>query len=205
VSHSKKPKEISVTKVKGETLYSSAGDDFLNGGGGADTYVFNLTLRSLDDSISALFRDGDTPNQNANWQAWDNYLEQLQAWRAELTALYGADANTSLVSNALYRMARDEYGEVPQFDPSYDSEPSWVLDTQGNDTIAQLVAKQGDRISVNISREIMEAHATTSVRDVDGDGELDTVLEFSGNGQIVILGSSWSSISELWDAGLIIN
>tara|TARA_R110000868_G_scaffold388966_1_gene658108 strand:- start:1928 stop:2623 length:696 start_codon:yes stop_codon:yes gene_type:complete len=187
-----------------DILVGGSGNDFLNGGGGADTYVFDFTLRNEGDAIADLFRNGNTPNQNADWSAWSNYLDQLTEWRADLIAQYGTDANESLITDALYKIARDEYGDVPDFDNSYQSFGKLVLDAEGNDIIAQLVIAQGDKIVVDISRAVMETHVTSRVADVNGDGKLDTILEFSGDGQITILGSAYSSVGALWDAGLIV-
>lgn len=186
-----------------DVLIGGEGDDFLNGGGGADTYVFDFTLRSDGEAIEELFRGGTTPNQNADWAAWDNYLDQLTEWRADLVAQYGPDTDESVISDALYKIAKDTYGEVPDFDNSFQSSGELVLDAQGNDVIVQLVISQGDKMQVNVDRETMEAHVTASVSDTNGDGKLDTVLEFSGEGEVVILGSAWSSVGELWDAGFI--
>lgn len=185
-----------------DVLIGGEGNDFLNGGGGADTYVFDFSLRNDGELIAELFRNGNTPNENADWAAWANYLDQLTEWRTDLVAQYGADSDDSVISDALYKIAKNNFGEVPDFDNSYQGAGKLVLDAEGNDIIAQLVFAQGDTMQVNVTRAIMEAHVTASVFDANGDGKMDTVLDFSGDGQIVVLGSAWSSVGAMWDGGV---
>lgn len=186
-----------------DILIGGAGNDFLNGGGAADTYIFNLTLRNTGELIEELFRNGNTPNQNADWEAWSNYLDQLQAWRIDLVNQYGPDTDESVISDALYKIARDTYGDVPDFDNSYLTQGNnFVLDAEGDDIIAQLVVAQGDKIRFNVTQDVLLQNITTEIIDINNDGKLDTVLNFSGEGQIAILNSQWNSVNQMLDLGL---
>jgi hypothetical protein len=101
-------------------IEGGAGDDILVGGeiqagneksqqsgeytvtksGAADTFVFNFTVEKTEGTVF-YFRsneDGtgsDTPSSSANLQAWTNYVNQANAWHAEMESKYGADADAS--------------------------------------------------------------------------------------------------------------
>jgi hypothetical protein len=78
-----------------DVLTGGEGNDLLTGGKGADTFVFNFTVTSNTVQQTVYFRDGDAPSTSADYKAWYNYDTQLDAWRAELSALYGVDLDAT--------------------------------------------------------------------------------------------------------------
>lgn len=84
-----------------DTITESSGTNVLTGGYGNDSFVFNIGLTSTT-GLQTVYLGGVTPGDglitaNANGQ-WNSYLSNLADWRAEMTALYGEDANTATTS-----------------------------------------------------------------------------------------------------------
>lgn len=80
-----------------DLLSGGGGSDTLTGGAGDDVFVFNFSLGPVTrfEETSVLFRQGTMPNGHADYAAWRNYAEQLAAWRADMTARHGDDADTT--------------------------------------------------------------------------------------------------------------
>jgi Ca2+-binding RTX toxin-like protein len=152
--------DIIVGGAGGDTINGGKGDDVLigaslqlqaggpnageysitnAGGGPADTFVFNFNI-SQSEGATLYFRDGNTPNYTANQQAWDNFQEQLAAWRAEMLALHGTDSDTGTQSTDIYTSAKKSqpstYVGTEVYDNSYTVAGETVItSTDGNDQI----------------------------------------------------------------------
>ncbi|MDP2333885.1 MAG: hypothetical protein Q8M19_24680 [Reyranella sp.] len=85
-----------------DTITESSGTNVLTGGYGNDSFVFNIGLTSTTSTQTVEYLGGAHPldgliTANANGQ-WNSYLSNLADWRAEMVALYGADADTTTES-----------------------------------------------------------------------------------------------------------
>jgi len=196
-----------------DTVEGGAGDDFLNAGGaggggrnadgvGYDTYVFNFSLVTTPGQ-TFVFRDGDTPNANADTSAWTQYAKQLDAWRSSLEAQY-----STTDQNSVDTINVDTYhrGVLTHFDldNTFTVGGSTVLKAEGNDTVAQLHKDDVLEFKGIASMDDVLAHITTSVADYNNDGDLDTMLSFDGgNGGVLILGAEYVTIQALVDSGHI--
>lgn len=77
--------------IDNDTIEGGLGNDTMSGGYGNDTFVFNFTVDSI--LKTANFSEvRDAPSTNADYKAWQNYTNQLEAWRTEMATLHGTDA-----------------------------------------------------------------------------------------------------------------
>lgn len=87
-----------------DTIVEASGNNTLTGGYGNDKFVFNIGFGVEQQTLH--YDDiHQTPTQvsGANTNGvWNSYLSNLNEWRAEMTALYGQDQNTSDVQTQNY-------------------------------------------------------------------------------------------------------
>ncbi|NIC41788.1 hypothetical protein [Aquabacterium sp. A08] len=192
-------------KTGADTITGGLGDDLLYGGNGAfsDTFVFNFTVSSktitttTTETIDLLFRDGNTPNEaNADAVAWNNYVKQLEAWRAELEALGFTDENieteTAFITTSTKKTTlTKEYEWDNSFVGSRDVEVTETVNTitgEGNDKIYQWgVANTADKlkfVGLSSDAEAVNYWDTWLNSEVVGN---DTKITFDG-GSITLIG-----------------
>jgi hypothetical protein len=99
-----------------DILVAGAGNDDLWGGNGDDAFVFRFSVEAgAGESTTVYFRatedgtGGDTPDANANPQAWLNFLSQLVAWREEMFEIHGADLDDSMDEVELVNKNLDKF------------------------------------------------------------------------------------------------
>lgn len=187
-----------------DLLIGGLGDDSLNGGGGSDIYRFNLTLTQT--AVAETFMDGKVPladgaySSNANG-LWNSYLDALGEWREVMTTTWGADANTDSQSyDYLFGSARRPHSGTATFDNTF-THVEEKLDAEGNDVVYQL--NQGDKLQFNITEAVALKHMDTSLVDYNSDGVMDTQINFSGDGAIVLLNQQFDNISALLGSGYV--
>ena len=172
-------------------------------GAGSDTFVFNFGL-SHSTGTTYYFRPnedgdgGDTPNQNANLSAWQNYMDQLEAWRGSMADKFGADADASSTGQALYTVKKS-VGSLGSYDNSYTvGGDGWTIESHdGTDRILQW--GEGDKLQLN-GLSGLDLATFDDLFDVALNNEGDTVLTWDG-GSITIDGMAITNVSEFYSAG----
>ena len=206
----------------GDIIEGGAGDDLLIGGelrqltsganageyqvdgAGADTFIFNFSL-SHSVGTTYYFRPneagtgGDTPNSNANLSAWENYMSQLDAWRAAMADENGADADTSATGEAIYTVKKAT-GSLGEYDNSYTvGQDGWVIESHdGTDTILQW--GEGDKLQLN-GLSGLDQNDFDSLFDVALNSDGDTVLSWTG-GSMTIDGMEISTVTDFYNAAI---
>jgi hypothetical protein len=195
-----------------DVLIGGEGDDQLTGGNGADTFVFNFTVTSSMVQKTVLFRDGNAPSTTADYKAWLNYDTQLDAWRAELSSVYGVDldaTDTFAVDITVNggSVKKPVYSTVEfSGDNSYtyfDEEASATIEGEGYDTVLDW-SNGADKLALNgLSNTEGAANYWGNFLtsdDVADDGK--TVISFDG-GSITLIGTDMS-IADLVTGGYVL-
>ncbi len=191
---------IRVEGGDGNILNGGAGDDRLIGGSGSDTFVFAFAV-SPGELQTVTFRNGQTPSKNANARAWENYVEQLSAWRSDLQG-YGGDLDDRLSSVTL-RGKRGSMGETFSFDNTYTFSTGAVVAGEGFDNIEGFSGDDMLQLNGVTQTEFSDLFAL-SVEDFDGNGTLDTVLTWNEEGGgIVLLDAQYENLDDLTLAGVV--
>ena len=203
-----------------DTIEGGAGNDLLIGGelkqitngpnagqyqvdaSGADTFVFNLALsRSAGETY--YFRPnedgtaGDTPNQNANLSAWNNYMDQLADWRASMEQEFGADADQSATGEALYTVKKT-VGSLGEYDNSFTVGGDLAIESHdGTDVILKWDA--GDTLALN-GLDGLTLGEFDDLFDVGLNTDGDTVLSWAG-GSITIEDMAIADVGTFFEAG----
>jgi hypothetical protein len=171
-----------------DTITGGPGDDTLSGGQAADTFVFNFTITETEgDTI--YFRDGNTPNYTANESAWDNYQSQLEAWRAQLIAEYGADVDTETMTTDVYTSSTKSkpstFVGTEEYDNSYTiGGGTTITSTDGNDMILDF-QWQTDQLDLGaITKAQFISHFS-----VVNSGDVTTISLDGGGWSVTILGA----------------
>ena len=193
--------------VGDDLIVGGAGNDVLEGGSnsgqdigaGVNTFVFNFTLQTIAGS-TVYFRpnedgtDGNTPNANANPQAWQNYMDQLAAWRAEMALLYGSDSDIATESTTLINK-KVPVGPTYTYDNSYTTAGvTTITGSDGFDTVKDLG-----------NDDVVELHGLAGLSktefaalfDVSNDGT-NSILSWGG-GSITLLGVIFADEGAVYD------
>lgn len=182
-------------------LHGGAGNDRLVGGSGSDTFVFEFAI-SPAETQTVYFRNGETPNWNANVRAWENYLNQLSDWRSDLKG-YGNDLD-NLLSVVSLTGRRGAMGKTFLFDNSYTYSTGTVIAGDGWDLVEGFSEDDVLKLNGLTQSEFFDLF-DVSVADYDEDGTLDTVLTWSeSDGGVVLLGVQYESLADLTTAGIVI-
>jgi Ca2+-binding RTX toxin-like protein len=189
-----------LTVVGGDAniLEGGAGNDTLIGGAGSDAFVFNFNVET-EQGQTLYFRGGNTPSTNASQRAWDNYIEQLDAWRSELMSS-GADLDTSTTSSTVSGK-KGSAAATYVYDNSYTLAGDTSVTGEGFDVVHGF--GEGDSLQLNglTSSEFLNSF-NVSVRDFDGDGTLDTILSWGeDDAGIVLLDVQYQSAEDLLNSG----
>ncbi len=86
-----------------DLLVGAEGDDHLDGGDGNDLFRFGLDVSATESTVltTEWFRANDTssgsnsPSSLADYKAWQNYVTQLDGWRAAMALAHGDDIGGS--------------------------------------------------------------------------------------------------------------
>jgi hypothetical protein len=194
-----------------DVLTGGKGNDLLTGGNGADTFVFNFTVTSSTVEKTVLFRDGNAPSTTADYKAWLNYDTQLDAWRSELSSLYGVDLDATDTFDVDITVnggsVKKPVNSTVEFsgDNSYtyfDEVASATIEGEGYDTVLDW-STGADKLALNgLSNTEGAANywGNFLTSDVAVDGK--TVISFDG-GSITLIGTDMS-IAELVTGGYVL-
>lgn len=168
-----------------DTLIGGKDDDTLYGEQGTNTFVFRFEV-TVTEGETYYFRPnddgtgGDTPNANANPEAWANYLAQLEAWRAEMEAQYGSDYDMTDESVTLTN--KKWGGDTYEYDNSFTT-GGVSIEGEGDDRVMDWTAGEDNVLRLEgITEEQFELYA---VWGDDGSGNLKLTL---GDSSITFLG-----------------
>jgi Ca2+-binding RTX toxin-like protein len=197
-----------------DTLTGGAGNDQLTGGTGTDTFVFNFTVSSSGSWVTqvATFRDGTAPAQTADAVAWNNYLKQLEAWRAEMLATTGElDEDTNLDGTAILTTSTKKAGTITVGEVAFDNDYQWqewvettkaTIEGEGYDTILDWSDGAPDKLLLNgLSNVATDDNYWGKFLTTDAAVDGKTVISFDG-GSITLVGVD-TSMADLIAAGLV--
>lgn len=202
-----------------DTIDGGLGNDVMYGGQGnaVDQFVFHFVNFHIETTTSEVltelkFRDGNHPAAVADAVAWNNYLNQLATWRAELIAANGADLDAGLDDTAYLTTSTKKGGTILLGSQSYDNDYQyWATNTttvatvegEGDDVVYQWGFAGGDDVLVlnGLSGDSTSTHyygnfLSSSV--VDGN----TIIAINGGGSITLVGVS-TTIDDLVAAGQV--
>lgn len=191
-------------ELKEITNGNNAGDYQVDSAG-ADTFVFNFTLNNSA-GATYYFRPnedgtgGDTPNQNANQSAWQNYMDQLADWRALMEQEFGSDADQSATGEALYTVKKT-VGTLGEYDNSFTVGGELTIESHdGTDTILKWDRDGGDKLELD-GLDGLTLAEFDALFDVALNAEGDTVLSWDG-GSITIDGMDIADLGTFFQAGI---
>lgn len=194
-----------------DVLIGGAGDDALTGNAGNDKFVFNFVLETqvISESVTMLFRNGNAPSANADFRAWQSYDSQLDAWRAQLEALYGPDidpANTFSLDVPVHgNSPKKPANAYAQFegDDSFSYErvigTTTTLKGEGTDTVRDWTAGADKLVFNGLSNESGTTNYWGNWLTAESLADNQTVIAYHG-GSITLLGVD-TSLSSLVDNG----
>lgn len=195
-----------------DTIIGGAGNDTLNGGNGSDTFVFNFTFNKTAGSTNTIyFRDGNAPSESADYKAWLNYTTQLEAWRAELSALYGDDQDMNNTFDVDITVnggsAKKPIYSTMEFigDNSftYAIDGSLTIQGEGTDTIVDW-RNGGDKLKLNgLSNDSNSDYYWGKWITYEITGEESAKISFDG-GSITLLGKTSADFQALVDGDFVI-
>ncbi len=213
--------DILIADAGNDTLIGGDGNDTLDGGANIDTFVFNFEVTAIHSSsveqMTVWFRDGNSPANIADYSAWNNYDKQLDVWRAEMFALYGADANAADTYSLDIKVSGGTAKKPTTATYHFDGDASYTFD-QVNVTSTYTVEGEGhdtilDWNSVNGigNNDVLDLRGLSNDSTADNywgnvlttdtliDGQ--TVISFDG-GSITLIGVD-TTIQTLIDAGQV--
>jgi hypothetical protein len=190
-------------ELKEITNGNNAGDYQVDSAG-ADTFVFNFTLNNSA-GTTYYFRPnedgtgGDTPNQNANLSAWQNYMDQLADWRASMEQEFGTDADQSATGEALYTVKKT-VGTLGEYDNGFTVGGELSIESHDGTDIILKWDGDSDQLALNGLSGLQLAEFD-ALFDVALNAEGDTVLSWDG-GSITIDGMDIADVGTFFQAGL---
>lgn len=190
-----------------DLLVGGLGNDELTGGSGNDSFFFNFTVNSSGSWVTqtASFRDGSTPSANADAVAWNNYLNQLAAWRLEMLAQTGqTDENTDLDDTAVLTTSTKKAGTIVLGSVAYDNDYQWqewvgsssvTITGEGHDTVLDWTTGNDKLVLKGLSNDSGATNYWGNFLSSDSDVDGKTVISFGTGadaGSITLIGTDMS-------------
>lgn len=171
-----------------DTIVEASGNNTLTGGYGNDKFVFNIGFGVEQQTLH--YDDiHQTPTQvsGANTNGvWNSYLSNLNEWRAEMTALYGQDQNTSDVQTQNYTYgAKNQQSGSATYDDNFTY--SAVHTNTSTNTINDYGNGHDSIVLAGVTQEQFDAYGGGITHNDDGSSTIHI-----GTFSITVLGATLS-------------
>lgn len=174
-----------------DTLIEESGNNTLTGGYGNDIFKFRINFdidsREVTDTFDlAVPTQTSGANTNGVWNSW---LDALAAWRAEMSAAYGADANTTTTSTSYTYGAKNKQAGSATYDNTF----SWTEEVITTNTSTNLITDFGNgNDSIQLAGVTAAQFAEYGSLTEDGNGN--TIIAI-GTFSITVAGADMAAVA----------